>query len=288
MLLHSRPPYNFAGIWDAPSVEKARVVVLPVPYDSTVSWRGGARDGPHAIISASRNFEWWDAEMRADISKVGIATLDELEPDMSGPEKTIMRVEEAVGEIFEKKKFPVMLGGEHSICIGGVRAASKHFKNLSVLQLDAHADMRDEYEGTKFNHACGLRRVREACDSVVQVGIRSLSEEEAGYIEKNKLKVYYWNKYNMDEIMKNLKENVYITLDIDVLDPAEMPSVGTPEPGGLHYEEVLAIVREVAKRRRVVGFDLCELAPIPGFVAPDYLAAKMAYKMIGYSLLGGK
>jgi len=193
-------------------------------------------------------------------------------------------VEDAVSEILEKNKFPVILGGEHSITIGCVGAVAKKYKNLSVLQLDAHADMRDEYEGSKFNHACGIRRVREICSSVVQVGIRSLSEEEAGYIEKNRLKVYYWNRYDVNEIVKNLRENVYITLDIDVFDPSEMPSVGTPEPGGLCWKEVTSIVREVAEKRNVVGFDLCELAPIPGNVAPDYLAAKLAYKMIGYSL----
>lgn len=282
MLLHSRPPYNFCGSFDM-TFEKAKVVVLPVPYDSTTSYRGGARDGPHAIISASRNMELHDLELGCDISGAGIYTLDELEPSMASPEKTIERVENAFGLLLEKNKFPVMFGGEHSLTLGAARALLKKHPKLSVLQIDAHADLRDGYEDSKFNHACVMRRVRELCNAV-SVGVRSISEEEAEFVRKARPRIFYGRSFDAREVLKGLGNEVYITLDLDALDPSIMPSVGTPEPGGLLFEEVAALVREVGERRRVVGFDIMELAPIPGMVAPDFLAAKMAYKMVGYAL----
>jgi len=282
MLLHSRPPYNFCGQPEM-SFEKAKVAVLPVPYDSTTSYRGGTREGPHAIISASRNMELYDLECSCDISKVGICTLDELEPSMASPERTIARVEDAVGSIIEKNKFPVMFGGEHSLTLGAVRALLKKYPKLSVLHIDAHADMRDDYEDTKFNHACAMRRVRELCPAV-SVGVRSISEEEIEFVKKAKPRIFYGRSFDAREVLKGLGNEVYVTLDLDAFDPSIMPAVGTPEPDGLLFDEVSTLVREVAAKRQVVGFDVMELAPIPGMVAPDFLAAKIAYRMIGYAL----
>lgn len=260
--------------------------MLPVPYDGTASWKAGAKGGPAAIIEASRNMEWFDEEMEVEIAqKVGIFTLEELEPDQSGPERTIARVEGAVGEIIAAEKFPVILGGEHSITLGVVRALASSRK-FGVLALDAHADLRQEYEGSRFSHACVMRRVREILrDGVVQAGVRSLSAEEAELIEREGLKVHFWHRERLpaEKIVEELPESIYITIDVDVLNPAEMPATGTPEPGGPGYEEVAALLREIAKRKKIIGFDITELAPIPGFHAPDFLAARLAYKLIGYA-----
>ena len=181
-ILHSLPPYNFCGLdKEDADFKKARVVVLPVPYDSTTSYGVGARNGPHAIIHASRNMELYDHETKASPYKIGIHTLDELEPSMAGPKETIARVKEVIDDILDAKKFPLMLGGEHSITTGALQAFAERNKDFSVLQLDAHADLRDEFEGTKFSHACVMRRAREITD-VVQIGIRSLCEDETEHI----------------------------------------------------------------------------------------------------------
>src|SRR5271157_3397742 len=178
-LLHSRPPYNFPGIEpELSSFEKAKVVVFPVPYDSTTCYGGGTRNGPHAIIIASRQMELYDEELGYEPARIGIHTLDELEPSMNSPEETVERVEEVIAEIIGSRKFPLMLGGEHSISLGAVRALLKSHKDMSVLQLDAHGDLRDEFEGTKFGHTSVMRRISELCDTV-QVGIRDMSLEEA-------------------------------------------------------------------------------------------------------------
>jgi agmatinase len=284
-LLHSLPPYNFMGLErELSNFSSAKVAILPVPYDSTASYRSGARDGPRAILQASRNMELYDDELGYEPSIVGISTLDELEPSMKSPEETIKRVEKVFDELIENKKFPIMLGGEHSLTIGAVKAFRGRYADLSVLQLDAHADLRDEYQGTKYNHACTARRLRELCN-VVPVGIRSMSKEEADYVRENKVKMFYARdakKWKFDEILSSLKKRVYISVDLDVFDPSEMPAVGTPEPGGLHWYDVMGIVREVSRKREIVGFDAMELAPIPQDISSDFLAGKLVYKIIGY------
>jgi agmatinase len=282
-LLHSRPPYNFPGVEpELTSFDKARVVVLPVPYDSTACYRSGARNGPHAIITASRQMELYDEELGYEPTRVGIHTLDELEPSMNSPEETIKRVEKAVDEIVENKKFPLMLGGEHSISLGAVRALSKTYKNMSVLQLDAHTDLRDEFEGTKFGHTSVMRRISELCDAV-QVGIRDMSLEEAEFVKKRKSKVFYArDSLKPKEVVSALKKDVYVTIDLDVFDPSEVPAVGTPQPGGMHWYDVLAILKEVASKRNVTGFDVVELCPIDGDISSDFLAARLAYKFLAY------
>jgi len=282
-LLHSRPPYNFPGIEpELSSFERAKVVVFPVPYDSTTCYKGGSRNGPRAIIAASRQMELYDEELGYEPARVGIHTLDELEPSMNSPEETVKRVEEVIGEIAENRKFPLMLGGEHSISLGAVRALAKKYRSMSVLQLDAHSDLRDEFEGTKFGHTSVMRRISELCDTV-QAGIRSMSKEEAEFAKRKKLKLFHVkDSLKPKFIVSSLKKDVYVSIDLDAFDPSEVPAVGTPEPGGLHWHDVLAILKEVASSRNVVGFDVVELCPIEGNACSDFLAARLAYKFLGY------
>ena len=282
-------PFNYGGLSEEFSrLETSKVIILPAPYDQTVSFRTGTREGPRAILNASLYMELYDEELKTEFHRVGIHTLNELEPDMSGPEEMFKRVYEIVSILTRKGKLFVMLGGEHSLTIGSVKAFSEECEDFSVLQLDAHADLRDSYCGTKYNHATVMRRILEYSPAV-QAGIRSLSQEEMELVKERELPVFFEtdlmkNNDLIHEMIAHLSQNVYITLDLDVLDPAIMPSVGTPEPGGFSWHQVLHIVREVAKNRNIVGFDVMELCPIPGLLAPDFLAAKLIYKMIGYSL----
>jgi agmatinase len=278
---------NFGGIEEKyEDLENASFVVVPVPYDLTTTYQGGTRKGPAAIIEASCNMELYDEELDAEVYKAGIHTMEPLEAVASGPEGMLERIEKAVSGVFELGKTPVMLGGEHSITLGAVRAARKRYPKLSVLHLDAHADMRMSYQGTPYSHACIGRRMAELCP-VVQAGIRSMSVEEAQYLRKQKLPLYSAATIRRDgawvaKALRHLSRDVYITVDLDAFDPAVMPATGTPEPGGMLWHDVLDLVREVCRKKNVIGFDLVELAPIPGMVAPDFLAARLAYRMMGY------
>lgn len=282
------PQRNFAGLSPPLSdLQTARVVILPVPYDSTTDWRCGARDGPMAIIDASQYLEFYDHELDREPCRVGIHTLPELRPSMRGPQETIQRVHQAASELVREGKFVVMLGGEHSVTLGTVRAFKEEFPHLSVLQLDAHADLRDEYEDSQYSHACVMRRVVECCP-IVQVGIRSLSLEEHLFMEEQKMRAFFaeerpLDQHSLDEIVAALSADVYITVDLDVLDPSIMAAVGTPEPGGMGWHEVLRLLRHVAENRRVVGCDLVELCPDEGPSSCAFLAARLAYKLIGYA-----
>jgi agmatinase len=281
-------PFNFGGLDDEhAAIESARALVLPAPYDFSTTYQGGARWGPRAILSASQNMELWDEEIGA-IYRAGIHTLPELEPTAEGPGAMADRVERAVAWILEQGKLPVMLGGEHSLTAGAVRAGKARHRDLTVLQLDAHADMRDRYLDSPHSHACVMRRVREIVPAA-SVGVRSLSEEEARHIEAHP--VWTWSarqfralQGNWDPILKSLSEEVYVTFDLDALDPSIMPATGTPEPGGLDWYEAVDLLAAVSRRARIVGFDVVELAPIPGQVAPDFLAARLTYRMIGLAL----
>ena len=281
------PPRNFAGISPPYSDwENSRVVVLPVPYDSTTDWRSGARDGPRAIIDASRYLELYDLELKREIYRVGIHTLPEIQPDMTSPENMTQRVYTVARELLDKNKTLLMLGGEHSLTLGMVKAYRERHQALSVLQLDAHADLRDSYLGTRFSHATVMRRVCELCP-IVPVGIRSLSEEEHRFIDEAGIKPVYANglilaRDSINHIIATLSNEVYITIDLDVLDPSIMSAVGTPEPGGIGWYELLNLLREVARSKRIVGFDLVELCPDEGPRSCAFLAAKLAYKLIGY------
>lgn len=275
-------PYNFGGLNDQ-SYESSRAVIFPIPYSSTTYWKSETKDGPRAIIEASRHMEIYDVETRKDISKIGIFTLEALEPSKNSPKETIEMIEKVMGQIVADNKFPLMLGGEHSISLGAVMGLRNKLSDFSVLQIDAHSDLRDEFQGTKYHHANVMRRIRDLGIATTQVGIRSVSEEEADYIRKERIEtIFYAPEIPIDKILKTLKDKVYITFDLDGLDPSIMPATGTPEPGGLGWYEVLNLLREISKQRKIIGADVVELDPIPGISAPDFLAAKLAYKIIGY------
>ena len=281
------PPRGFAGVHSqATTLETAKVVILPVPYDSTTEYRSGTREGPQAIIDASQFLELYDAELDLQISDLGIHTLPEVQPLMSGPELMVDRVHQIAAELANEGKLVVMLGGEHSLTVGMVRAFRDRYEDLSVLQLDAHADLRDEYMGTRYSHACAMRRVWELCP-VAQVGIRSLSLEEHRFlVERNSAP---FEAEDVEEpgfaerVLSSLSPRVYITVDLDVFDPSIMPAVGTPEPGGLTWQQVLRLLRAVAEGKQIVGFDVVELCPREGPNSCSFIAAKLAYKMMGYS-----
>ncbi|MFW6118433.1 MAG: agmatinase [Chloroflexota bacterium] len=271
------PPYS--------NIQQAKTIILPVPYDSTSEWRGGSRHGPQAIIDASQYLELYDLELDCEIYKVGICTLPDVEPLLSSPQDMIGRVYQVIQGLIQERKFVVLLGGEHSLSLGAVRAFKEAFPRLSVLQLDAHADLRDEYLGTKFSQACVMRRIFELCP-ISQVGVRSLSWEEKQFLTQNKLTPIYMsdlavNKPSIDQIVGSLSEDVYVTIDVDVLDPSIMPAVGTPEPDGMSWRQVLDIIEAVALHKHVVGFDLMEFCPGQGPGSCAFLLAKLAYKFIG-------
>ena len=261
-----------------PQFKDADVVVVPVPYDATTSYGVGTRFGPNAIIDASTQLELYDIELKKNISdEISIHTLDELALNKDSPKKTLDNVEAAVRKIVSLEKKPVIFGGEHSITAGAVNA----FDDVSVLQIDAHADLRDSYEGTKYSHACVMRRIREKHDAV-SVGIRSMCDEEAEFIEKKlQDKIFYGRNFDIERIVSQLGEKVYVTVDIDGFDPAIVPGTGTPEPGGLLWEDVLKIMKAVSKKE-IVGFDIVEVLPAPPLRTSEFIAAKLAYKMMGY------
>jgi agmatinase len=281
-------PHNFGGLEGEPAeLANARAAVLPVPYDFSTSYQGGTRWGPHAILAASQNMELWDDELGATY-RAGIHTLPALEPTALGPEAMVQRVEQATGWILDQGKLPAILGGEHSITTGAVRAALARHPDLSVLQIDAHADMRDTYLDSPFSHACVMRRIRERVPAV-SVGIRSMSEDEAEHLERHPAPIWSTRAFralrgDWTPILAALSPNVFVTFDLDGLDPGILPATGTPEPGGLDWFEAVDLLQAVAGRARIVGFDIVELAPIPGQVASDFLAARLTYRLIGLAL----
>ncbi len=259
---------------------------MPVPYDGTTDWHCGARYGPAAILEASQNMELYDLEIDCEIHKIGIHTLNFVQPAMEGPSHMVDSVREATLQMLNEDKFVVALGGEHSITLGLVQALLSRYPGLSVLQLDAHADLRDSYLGTKNSHACIGRRLWEVCP-ITQVGIRSLSQEERDFILAEKLNPFYMHNLrpigsSIESILSSLGDMVYITIDLDVFDTSQMAAVGTPEPGGMYWDEVLPLLRAVMDTKKVVGFDLVELCPAEGTSSCAFLAARLAYKLIGY------
>jgi agmatinase len=230
--------------------------------------------------------ELFDDECNQEISNIGIHTLNQLEPVTSCPEKMIDEVEKVVSSIISLNKFPVVIGGEHSISLGPVRAFNNIYSDFCVIQFDAHADLRDSYLDSRFNHACVGRRINEIC-MLNQFGIRSLSMDESLFLKGNDIvsisanKIIENNKV-IEEVVDNLPNNIYITIDLDVFDPSIMPSVGTPEPGGLQWLEILKILKYISINKNIVGFDIVELCPQPYNPSPDFLAAKLCYKLLGY------
>jgi agmatinase len=264
----------------------ARVVILPIPLDRTTSYVPGTRNGPHEILIASSHMELWDEETQTDIHSVGIYTLPEMEFPFGTMDEVVREIRRVASELVSRDKFVFVLGGEHSITPAIVAAMADRHPGLSVLQIDAHADLRDSFMGTPHNHACAMRRTLEFARAT-QVGIRSLSLEEAAAAPTLPTEIFY--DFNMrrhadwiDRVVDSLSETVYITIDVDGFDPAIMPATGTPEPGGLSWYEALALLRRVIEQRTVVGCDIVELSPIAGHVAPNFLCAKLIYKILSY------
>jgi agmatinase len=280
----SRP--GFGGLdFHLTTFENSRVLIWPVPFEKTVSYGKGTKEGPAAIVDASGYIELYDEELGGETSSIGIHTLPAVDGDCE-PEAMMARLHSEARRLLETGKFLCMLGGEHSISGPVVRAFRESFPRLSVLQIDAHADLRNEYEGTPHSHACVMRRIVEVCPAV-QVGIRSLSSEEARAIPGLPTRVFYakdivgrtdW----IEEAVGSLTEDVYLTIDVDGFDPSLIPSTGTPEPGGLNWQEVLGLVRTLASRRNVVGMDVVELSGGAESKVSSFVAAKLIYKVLGY------
>lgn len=261
----------------------SRVLILPVAYDRTSTWVKGADLGPEAIIEASANVELYDMEIDAEPYRAGICTDKIMHLDF-GPREMVRIVRETVADYLQDGKFVVTLGGEHSVSIGAIQAHHKVYPDLTVLQLDAHADLRSQYEGSEYNHACVMARVAEICP-FAQVGIRSMEmgEKDAMDVANTFFASDIVGRSDWyEDVVNRLGDNVYITLDLDVFDPSIMPSTGTPEPGGLGWYEVLALLKKVVEMKNLVGFDIVELCPNSDNRAPDFLAAKLVYKILAY------
>jgi agmatinase len=284
------PPDNFGGLSEEHSqYETSRAVIFPVPLERTTTYEHGTRNGPSAILKASQNMELYDEELELEPYKeIGIHTLPPIDTMDGTLDEVITELFTAQCGLMDDDKFPVALGGEHGLTPPLVSAVTKRYKNLSVLQIDAHADLRDEYQGNPASHACAMRRVLEFCPAV-QVGIRSLSVEEAQAIPHLRTKVYWANdilraplKSWIAKVLADLSPNVYLTIDLDGFDPSIIPATGTPEPGGLDWHQVTSLIRAVAQHKKIVGMDVVELLPQPGEHASDFLAAKLIYKCLGY------
>ncbi len=271
--------------WEFVEYEKAGVVFLLAPYEATVSWGEGTSKGPKAVMEAFLNLELYDHEMKCSPYDAGISLLG-LEFKGTKPPEAVRLVRDKTAEVLGDGKFPVLVGGEHSLSVGVVEAFIERYRDLSILQLDAHADLRCEFRGEKYSHACVMSHVREMADAV-QVGVRSLSREEDELIKRENYNIL-WARDIVDnrewfrEAINSLKQDVYLTIDLDVFDPSIMPSVGTPEPGGLDWYLLLDFLKLLCMERNVVGFDVVEFSPIEGLSSPDYLAAKLIYKLLGY------
>jgi agmatinase len=290
--LRYAPYLSFLGLPpECRAQQGPRVGLLPIPYDLTTSYQPGARRGPIALLEASTHLETYDEELGMDPSSaLQLETLAPLVPDTAGPAGTMERIEQAARQAIEEGFFLVGLGGEHSVTAPLVKAHLGRYPRLGVLQLDAHADLRASFEGSPHNHACVMHRVLEMGVPIVQVGIRSLTAEEHGLIRSGKVTAIFAPEaveapleQFLPRLLQALPEEVYLTVDLDAFDPAIMPATGTPEPGGLSWYRALAILRAVAEHRRIVGFDVVELAPLPGLVACDFLAAKLVYKLLAYT-----
>ncbi len=279
---------NFGGLEpEDSSLEKARIVVMPVPYDRTATYQKGTADGPRAILEASTHMELYDDELHVEPHTIGIHTAPPVSGNDDPPEVMVEKVREATARYLAMGKMPVVLGGEHSVSVGPIRAYLEAYPRMSVVHLDAHGDLRDSFEGSKYNHACIMRRVAETGTPTLQVGIRSMSAEEAEYIRARRLMVIpAWEFIRRPETalqaVDRLTDEIYLTIDVDYFDPGILPGTGTPEPGGPGWYETLDFIRELCRRNILVGFDVNELRPIAGDKSSDFLAAKLVYKVIAY------
>lgn len=278
---------TYAGIPEEfAKLEKAKVVLIPVPYDGTSTWQKGADKGPKAFLDASENMELYDIETDTEVYQQGVFLADAV-TENSSPEAMVDAVHQATKRYIKKNKFVTIFGGEHSISIGTIRAFNEMYPNLTVLQLDAHADLRKEYEGSKCNHACAVYEASQTTN-LIQVGIRSMDAIEKTVMDEDK--TYFAHEMVedstwMDSAIDQMTDNVFITIDLDVFDPSIMPSTGTPEPGGLLWYETLDFLRQIFEEKNVVGFDIVELCPNKDEKSSDFLAAKLYYKMLSYKFL---
>lgn len=300
-----KTPFNFGGLTaEYTNYIKAKIVVLPIPFDKTTTWGKGSDKGPKAMIEASMNMELYDIPTDSEVFLKGIFTAKDIKAPT--PETMVKKAYEKVKEFLADNKFVVSLGGEHSVSVGPIKAYAEKFKNLSVLHLDAHSDRREEYDGSKLSHACAMARAEEIINpapfkkggrikdvvpsaeevakSVVSVGIRSMDSSELKNIKKDK--IFYAEEIRksknwIKEATNKLSKNVYVTIDLDVFDSSIMPSTGTPEPGGMDWYQVIDLLKKVSQNKNIVGFDVVELMPTAN-KAPDFLAAKLIYKLLSY------
>ena len=283
---------NFLGIEKKfSSYDNSEIVIYSAPLENTVSYGSGTKNGPKEILKASHYVEFYDEETDRELCfEKGIATLPISNFDKLSSEKAIEKIEKDIATLIKDNKFAVMLGGEHTVTLGSVLAHHKKYNNLSILQIDAHSDLRESYEGSIYSHASVMRRIFEFNKNIVQVGIRAQCKEESELIKKEKIKTFYAREIRQaesqkkwqNEILRSLNKNIYITFDIDGLDPSIVPATGTPEPGGLFWDETLDLIKLIGKKKNIVGFDLVELAPSKFHPASNFIAAKLVYKMLNY------
>jgi agmatinase len=281
-------PFRFLGLPDRfAEYDTSRFVVLPIPYDATTSFQVGTRNGPAGVIEASRQLEWFDEELEREVHRPGIHTMHPLEPEVSGPAAMHERIYKYARKAVRDGKFLIGLGGEHSVTGGLVRAVAGKHKKLSILQIDAHLDLRDIYQESPYSHASVMRRCMDWVDRIVPVGIRNISMEEHKFLKTSPIQPImardcYMSDDWAERALEGLGENVYMTIDIDGFDPAYAPGTGTPEPGGLDWYQVTSLLQLVAGERRIVAADVVEVMPIPGQAVTEFLAARLIYKLIGY------
>jgi agmatinase len=274
-------PFNFLGLPpEYCNYQDSKIVILPVPFDRSSSWISGSDKGPRAIIDASGNVEMYDIETDSEIYKLGIYTGEEVL--VADAEELLRQVSDMVAVFLEDNKFIVTLGGEHTVSVAPIKAYADRFEDLSVLHLDAHSDMRDEYLGDPYSHASAMARAGEYVQNIVSVGIRSMDSSEIPRIDRNKMffahQLMDSNEW-MDEVVEKLTDNVYVSIDLDVFDPSIMPSTGTPEPGGLNWYQVIRLMDKVVQKKNITGFDVVELCPST-CRSSDFLAAKLIYRIL--------
>jgi agmatinase len=283
---------NFLGLSKpAADFETAAVAVLGLPYESSTTYGKGTYAGPEAIIAASNQVELYDEELQRQTCETGIATIRPAEAFAMRPQEAVNQISDACKQLLAQQKFVVGLGGEHTITVGMVQAIKAYYPDIRVLQLDAHSDLRDSYNGSPYNHACVMARVQEMCP-YVGVGIRSGIANERNLLRES-CRLFYAHEMRADDkwpekVSESLGQPVYITIDLDFFDPSVVPSVGTPEPGGFHWYETLALLRRIARSHKIVGFDVVELLPKAGFPASDFFAAKLIYRLLGYVSMNNK
>ncbi len=270
---------------EEPSYDEAKAVIIPVPYDAMTSYMPGARFGPDAILRASHQIETYDLELCRDLESLPVVTREPLTPDKSSAEAMVKLLEKEIEIVDKAGKMPVVLGGDHSLSIAPTRYFTKKYKGIGILHLDAHSDLRREWEGSSFSHACAMRHAYDSGAYLTQVGIRS-SPQEVELECKDRRKVFLAPFVPVEDVVASLPEKVYVSIDADVLDPSIMPATGTPEPGGIFWPDILGLLRVVAKEHEVLGFDVMELSPVNGFVYPEFTAARLVAKFLGYIFYG--